>query len=205
MSWTEWVSAFKLSLLWQMKLIQGLALQKITARINDSDGWIAALKVSTQFGIQQLRELAIERLTGKGKLTTLQNIELGINYGIGPWLTTGYKEFVMRRAYISAEEEDCLGPSRTSNLFRVRHRELTAKSSNNLQSDIQNTFASEFAAIAAFDTSPQAISYLRLDTHTATTLDGIRRDEAYYCVDIIFFVNFFKGLQMHLMTHPTAD
>jgi hypothetical protein len=193
MSWTDWTSVLKLSLLWKMKLIQDLALRKIPPRILNSDGWIAALKISTQFRLQELRELAIERLTGEGKFTALQKIELGIKYSIGPWLTTGYTEFATRKECISAEEEDRLGPSRTSNLFRVRHRKLAAKSSNNLQSDIRNTFASEFAAIAAFDTSP--ISYLRPKIRSATNPDGIRRDKAYYCVDIIFLVNSSKAFK----------
>jgi hypothetical protein len=188
MSWTEWTSVLKLSLMWEMNQIHDLVLQKIRSRILNSDEWMAALKISSQLRIQGLREIAIEKLAGE--LTSpLKKIELGVEYCIQHWLMQGYTEFATRQEVISVEDEEHLGWSRTSNLFRIRHRRLEGASSY-IQNDIQKTFASEFAEIAAFDNSPLSCEYLRPDLRTATDPDVIQRDEAYYCVDIVFFVNF---------------
>jgi hypothetical protein len=204
MSWMEWTSVLKLSQMWKMKLINDLGLQKIPGRIHNLDQWIAALKISTQFRIQGLREIAIEELTNK--LNSLNKVELAIECGVEPWLTMGCTELVTRQECISGEEEDRLGPSRTSNLFRVRHRRLQSLSTRmsrydvyDVQADIQKSFESEFANIAAFDSSP--VSYWQPNLRTATDPDDIRRDEEYYCIDVIFRVNFFKRLPMQFATH----
>jgi hypothetical protein len=172
--------------MWRMKLIHDLALQKIPTRIHNSDQWIDVLKYSTQFRIQELWEIAIWQLTNP--LSPSKKITLAIECNIGPWLTTGYTTFATRQQCISAEDEKELGPSRTSNLFRVRHRRLEAKSLHDVRVDIKNTFKSEFSAIEAFDTSP--ISYFRPDLRTAVDTSTIKRDEVYYFVDIIFRVKF---------------
>ena len=111
MSWTEWISVLKLSLMWQMKQIHDSALQKIRTRILNSDQWMAALKFSTQLRIQGLREIAIEKL--QGELTSpLKMIELAVEYSIQPWLMQGYREFVMRQESISVKDEEQLHLSR---------------------------------------------------------------------------------------------
>jgi len=144
MSWTEWTSALKLSLMWQMKLIQDLALQKIRQRIHNSDEWFAALDISTQLKIQGLREMAIERLSRDEPISPLKKIELAFKYNIQDWLMQGYIEFVTRQEVISVEDEEQLGWTRTSNLFRVRHRYLEGamfSNRNDAELDIQTTFA----------------------------------------------------------------
>jgi len=187
MSWTEWTSALKLSLMWQMKLIQDLALQKIRQRIHNSDEWFAALDISTQLKIQGLREMAIERLSRDEPISPLKKIELAFKYNIQDWLMQGYIEFVTRQEVISVEDEEQLGWSRTSNLFRIRHHRLEGYSYD-IESNIENAFPSEFADIAAFNESRMSYEYLRPDLRAATDPDVIQRDEAYYCVDIIFLV-----------------
>jgi hypothetical protein len=180
--------------MWQMKLIEDLALKKIPDRIHNPEEWISALKISTQSRIQGLREIAIRKLA-RG-LSSLQKVELAIECSIEPWLTDGYTAFVTREEGISLEDEEHLGPSRTANLFRVRHRRLEARHAGGVRLDIQRTFSKEFADIIAFDISP--ISYLRSDLHAATNPDAIQRDKTYYCVDIIFKVKFFYCLSCAL-------
>ena len=192
MSWFEWTSVLKLSQMWQMKRIHDLALRKLPPIIHTTDQWITALKTSTQFKIQELREIAIGKLADE--LNALQKVELAIECGIEPWLTTAYMEFATRRECISEEEEDRLGQSRTSNLFRVRHRRFQAVPPYNVQFDIKKTFESEFVTIAASDSSP--VSYWQPNLRTATDSDTIHRDEKYYCIDIIFQVDFFECLVM---------
>jgi len=187
-SWVEWISVLKLSLMWQMNLIHDLALQKIEARINNTDEWITVLKISTQLRIKGLRDLAEQMLWRVGPL---KKIELATQCGVGSLLLEGCTEFVERTEAISIEEEEQLGWNITANLFRVRHRQLnlSTKSAAKLVLDIQTTFAKEFTNIAVFDHSP--ISYLRPELHTAADPGIIQRDETYYLVDIILSVNFF--------------
>ena len=196
MSWTEWISALKLSQMWEMKRIYDLALQNIQAQVDSSDEWIAALGLSTHLKIRDLRELAIPMIVWD--LSSLKKIKLGTEYNIQPWLLQGYTEFVTRQETISVEDEENLGQSRTSNLFRVRHRRLEGLS-HDVQSDIRETFAKEFADVAAFDCSP--VSHLRSELHTATDPSVIQRDEEYYCVYTIFSVRSFKSLSLYLATH----
>jgi len=99
-----------------MKLITDLALQKIEACIDNADGWISALKMSTQQRIQGLRELSIRMLSGG--LNSLQKIELATECCVQPWLLEGYTELVTRHEVMSVEDEEQLGWTRTSNLFR---------------------------------------------------------------------------------------
>jgi hypothetical protein len=181
-----------------MKLITDLALQKIEACIDNADGWISALKMSTQQRIQGLRELSIRMLSGR--LNSLQKIELATECCVQPWLLEGYTELVTRHEVMSVEDEEQLGWTRTSNLFRVRHRYLEETMFlNDTELDIHTTFAKEFDLISAFDLS--TVSYLQPDLCTATDSDVIQRDKAYYHVDIIFSVNVLKLFMMHLVTH----
>jgi len=197
MSWTEWISVLKLSQMWKMNQIHDLALQKIKAQITSSDEWIVALEMSTHLKIQDLRDLAIPMIVHN--LNSLEKIKLGTEYNIQPWLVQGYTEFVVRQETISVEDEEKLGQSRTSNLFRVRHRRLELGLSHDVQSDIRKIFAKEFADVGAFDCS--LISHLQPELHTATDPGVIRRDEEYYCVYIIFSVRSFKSLLLYLATH----
>ena len=202
MSWTEWVSVLMLSQMWEMKRIHDLALQKIKSQIANSDEWIIALRMSTRLKIQDLRNLAIPMIVHN--LSSLEKIKLGTECNIQPWLLQGYAEFVMRQETISAEDEEKLGQSRTSNLFRVRHRRLEALShehDHNIQSDIRQTFAKEFTYVAAFDCSP--FSHLRSELYTETDPGVIQRDKEYYCVYIIFSVRSFKSLP-YLAAHLTS-
>ena len=199
MPWDEWISVLKLSKMWQMKKIHCLALQKIPKRIHNLDQWISALKISTRWRIEGLREIAIERLSGG--LDSLNKVELAIECGIEPWLTTGYTELVTRKECITTEEEDRLGQTVTSWLFRVRHRRFQAEFETyyDVESDIQKTFQSEFAKIAAFDSSP--VSYWQSNFRTATDPNTIHRDEEYYCIDVIFQVNLSKCLLVQSVAH----
>lgn len=201
MSWVEWVSVLKLSLMWQMNLIHDLALQKIEARINNTDEWITVLKISTQLRIKGLRDLANRML--RSTLGPLEKIELATECCIEPWLLEGYIEFATRAEVISVQEEERLGWDRVANLFRVRHRQLDpfSKSCVQLGSDIRITFASEFANIAVFDNSP--ISYLQPELHTAVDPGIIEKDKTYYHVYIILSVNFFTIISTHVEAHPT--
>ena len=180
-----------------MELIHDLALEKIQFQIHNSDQWIAALKISTRLRIQGLREHAIKSL--HWNLSSLKMIELAIECGIQPWLMQGYLEFVMRTGGISAQDAEQLGLRRTSDLLRIRLRHQGDMSLDSRRLYIRRTFASEFAEIAAFDTSPIS-SYLSPDLHPATDPDDIRRVELYYHVDIIFLVKLFKSFIMHLLT-----
>jgi hypothetical protein len=200
MSWSQWISALKLSMMWKMALIQDLALRKIPTRIHNPEEWISVLKISTQSRIQELREIAIRKL-GR-KLGPRQKVTLGIKYSIEPWLMDGYTALVTRENGLSTTDEACLGWSTTANLFRIRHRILEARHTSYVRVDIRRTFASEFADIAAFDSSH--ISYLRPDLHTATDSDAIQRDKTYYYVDIVFKVKSFGCLLPRPVTHPTA-
>jgi hypothetical protein len=201
MSWTEWTSVLKLSQMWEMKPIYDLALRKIPPRIHMSDEWIAALKMSTQLRIRDLREIAIGKLTGQ-LTSSLQKIEFGAEYKISSCLLEGYTEFATRNKVISAEDEEQLGWRRTSGLFRVRHRRFEKTYRHGVQSDIQNTFANEFADIAAFNCSP--ISHLQPKLLTATDPSVIQCDHKYYCTDIIFLVKSSGSLSMYLVTHLVA-
>jgi hypothetical protein len=196
MSWTELISVLKLSQMWEMQRIHDLALQKIKAQIASSDEWIVALEMSTRLEIRGLRDLAIPMIVQN--LSPLEKIKLGTEYNIQPWLLQGYTEFVMRQETISVEDEEKLGQSRTSNLFRVRHRRLEGLS-HDVQSDIRKTFAKEFTDVAAFNSSP--LSHLRSELHRATDPGVIQRDEEYYCVYIIFSVRSFRSLLPYLAAH----
>ena len=201
MSWMEWVSVLKLSSMWQMNRIHGLALQKIEARISNrkTDEWITVLKISTHLRIKGLRDLAIKMLWTLGPL---EQIELAIECCIEPWLLQGYTQLTRRDEAISVQEEERLGWDRVANLFRVRHRQLHAETKRGikLDSDIQTTFASEFANIAVFDHSP--ISYLRPELHTAVDPGIIQRDKTYYHVYIILSVNFFTIISTQCRGSP---
>jgi hypothetical protein len=191
MSWIEWTSVLKLSLMWQMKWVHDLALREVPTRICDSDGWCAALETSTLMGIRGLRELAIRQLDS-GTLSPMKKVNLGIQNNIESWLMGGYKEFVTREEVISVEDEDQLGWSRTSALFRIRHRVLDRQQID-ISSSIRNAFKNEFADIAA-SLNYSLMSYLRPELCTATNHDVIRRDEVYYTVDIVFSVMSFKSI-----------
>ena len=198
MSWTECISALKLSQMWEMKRIYDLALQNIQTQIDSLDEWIVVLELSTHLKIRDLRELAIPMIVWN--LSSLKKIKLGTEHNIQPWLLQGYTEFVTRQATISIMEEEYLGQSRTSNLFRVRHRRLQGLLlSHDVQSEIRKTFAKEFADVAAFDCSP--VSHLRSELHTATDPGVIQRDEEFYCVYIVFCVRSFKSLSLYLATN----
>ena len=197
MSWTEWISVLKLSQMWEMELIRDLALHKIQFQIHNSDDWVAALKISTRLRIQGLRDLAIQILACK--LNSLKKIELAIECGIQPWLIRGYTEFVTGTDDISAQDAEQLGLRRTSDLLRIRRRHQGDRSLDSCRFDIRRTFASEFAEIATFDTSPM-LSYLSPDLHPATDPDDIRRVELYYHVNIVFLVKLFKSFIMHFLT-----
>jgi len=191
MSWIEWTSVLKLSLMWLMKRVYDLALRKVPTRICDSDGWCAALETSTLMGIRELRELAIRELD-IGTLSPMKKVNLGIKYNTESWLMEGYIDFVRREEVISVEDEEQLGWSRTSALFRIRHRVLQGQHVN-VSSDIRKAFKNEFADITtSFDNS--LVSYLRPELHTATNHDVIRRDEVYYTVDIVLSVMSFKSI-----------
>jgi hypothetical protein len=201
MSWTEWVSVLMLSQMWGMKWIHDLALQKIKSQITSSDEWIVALQMSTDLKIQDLRNLAISMIVQN--LSSLEKIKLGTECNIQRSLLQGYTEFVMRQKTISVEDEEKLGQSRTSNLFRVRHRRLGGLlHDHDVQSDIRKTFANEFTDVAAFDCS--SFSHLRSELYTATDPGVIQRDEEYYCVYIIFSVRSFKSLALYLAAHLTS-
>ena len=183
MSLTEWISVLKLSQMWEMKWIYDLVLQKIEVQIISTEEWIVALEMSTRLRIRDLRDLAIPIIVDD--LDSLKKIELGTEYNIQPWLLQGYTEFITRPQTISVEDEEKLGQSRTSNLFRLRHRRLEGLL-HDVQSEIRKVFAKEFSHVASFNCSP--ISHLRPEIHTATDPGVIRRDKEYYCVYIIFSV-----------------
>jgi hypothetical protein len=199
MSWVEWISVLKLSLMWQMNLIHDWALRRIKTRISNTDGWITVMEVSTQLRIKGLRKLA-ENILGR-KLGPLKMIALATECSVEPWLLNGYKKFVTRAQAISVEEEEQLGWNRAANLFRIRHRQLEKFEKTDLDLDIRTTFASDFANIAAFDRSP--ISYLRPALHAVANPGNIQRDETYYHVNIILSVNLFMTFLTHFEAHPT--
>ena len=191
MSWIEWTSVLKLLLMWQIKWVYDLVLRNIPTKIYNSDGWYAVLKISTLMRVRELHALAIMKLDSS-TLSPMEKINLGIEYNIESWLMGGYNDFVRREEVISVEDEEQLGWSRTSALFRIRHRVLQGQHVN-VSSDIRNAFKNEFADITtSFDNS--LVSYLRPELHTATNHDVIRRDEVYYIVDIVFSVMFFKSI-----------
>jgi len=193
MSWIEWTSVLKLSSMWQMKWVYDLALRKVPTKIYDSDGWYAALETSTLMGIRELRELAIRELD-IGTLSPMKKVNLGIKYNTESWLMEGYNDFVRREEIISVEDEEQLGWSRTSALFRIRHRVLDRQQVD-ISSSIRNAFKNEFANITASSESDNSlISYLRPELYTATNHDVIRRDEVYYTVDIVLSVMSFKSI-----------
>jgi hypothetical protein len=177
--------------MWKMKWVYDLALRKVPTKIYDSDGWYAALETSTLIGIRELRELAIRELDS-GTLSPMKKVNFGIKYNIESWLMEGYKEFVTREEGISVEDEDQLGWSRTSALFRIRHRVLDRQQVD-VSSSIRNAFKNEFADIAA-SLNYSLMSYLRPELYTATNHDVIQQDEVYYTVDIVFSVMSFKSI-----------
>jgi hypothetical protein len=89
-SWTEWISALKLSQMFEMKRIYNLALENIQAQVDSSDEWIVALELSTHLKIRDLRELAIPMIVWD--LSSLKKIKLGTEYNIQPWLLQGYTD-----------------------------------------------------------------------------------------------------------------
>ena len=107
MPWVAWISVLKLSLMWKMKIIHDLALQKIKARVNNTDEWITILKISTYLRIEGLRDLAAQTL--RWTLDPLKKIELATECGFEPWLLDVYKGFLARTQTISVEEEEQLG------------------------------------------------------------------------------------------------
>jgi ribosomal protein S13 len=187
MSWVQWVTVLKLTLLWKMNQIQDVALQKIRGLSQNSHQWIAALKIATELRMHGLREIAIQELNED--LDPLQKIDLATKYSVRPWLIDGYFELVMRKEGIKKEEEQCLGPSRTANLFRVRHQRIEAGNSIEVVSTIETTFQREFIEIKAFNNAA-SVSYLCPDLHTATDSDAIQRDSVFYFEDIIFKLSF---------------
>ena len=200
MSWVGWVSVIKLSLMWNMKRLHELALQKIGPRIGSTDEWIAVLKIATQLRMEGLRKLAEEMVLMRLNFKEVKKIiGLATEFGIKDWLLYLYENFVERAQPISIEEEEQLGWKRAADLFRVRHRRLQNKSSD-IRGDLCTTFASEFNNMALLDNSP--ISCLRPELHTAADPGIIQRDKVYY-LDIILSVNFFTTFLMHVEAHPS--
>ena len=175
------------------KIIHDLALQKIKARINNTDEWITMLKISTQLRIEGLRDLA--KLTLRCRLDPSKKIDLATECGLEHWLLDAYTRFMRRKKAISVEEEEQLGWNTTAKLFRVRHRQLELSEyeyedeDEDIKFDFQTVIASEFVNIIAFHKSP--ISFLRPELLTAADPGIIQRDEIYYLVDTTLSVNFF--------------
>src|SRR5882762_6592815 len=193
MTWMQWISVLKLSQVWHMTIIEGLALRKVSTQIHHSHEWVAALKIATVLRLQLLRVMAIEMLTSQ--LGPVEKVQLATTYSVQSWLMQGYKDLVMRDASISAQEEQQLGVARTSNIFRLRGRRLEKSVyQESILADIHNTFEREFDGIAAFDTSP--ISLFQPNIRTTTDPDTVRLDETYYCEDIILLVKSFIFLAM---------
>ena len=174
-----------------MKIIHDLALQKIKARVNNTDEWITILKMSTQLRIKGLRDLAAQTL--RWTLNPSKKIELATECSFEPWLLDVYTHFLTRTPTISVEEEEQIGWNTTAKLFRARHRQLELckhkDEDKDIKFDIQTAIASDFDNIVAFDNSP--ISFLRPELLTAADPGIIQKDETYYLVDIILSVNSF--------------
>ena len=192
MPWIAWISVLKLSLMWKMKIIHDLAIQKIETRINNTDEWITIFKISTRLRIEKLRDLAIRTLRPR-ELDPLKRIELATEYGLElPWLLD---EFVTRKKAISVEEEEQLGWNITAKLFRERHRQLEQEIEDeyyDIKSDIRTVVGRDNIG-AKFDNS--LISFLRPELLTATDSSIIQRDETYYLVDVILSVSIFVILK----------
>ena len=120
MLWDEWASVLELSCMWQMSKVREMAVQEIL-RLHKQAGTECQkvlLKLSNRLGIRDIRDAVIRALSRA--LGPVEQIQLGTEYQVDSWLLEGYKQLVLMKDGISAEDEEHLGWKTTSKLFRVR-------------------------------------------------------------------------------------
>jgi len=149
MTWKEWFSVLKLSMLWQMDQVKDLAIERITSLPLNIDDWKAVLILSTHSVVNNtIRNAAIQQLIARFPLTPIDRILLARKCHVADWLLSGYNELVQREATISVEEEEQLGLKTTTKLFRVREHHKRHRNTYNYSLDdcIRKDFDSELKA-----------------------------------------------------------
>ena len=120
MSWNEWASALELSCMWEMAKVRETAVQEILL-LHEQAGiecQKVLLKLSNKLGISEIRNAVVQALSGA--LGSVDRIQLGTEFQVDRWLLEGYKQLVLAKEGISAEDEERLGWKTTSKLFRLR-------------------------------------------------------------------------------------
>jgi hypothetical protein len=118
MSWIEWSSVLRLSIMWQMDEMQQVAVERISSLPVSTEEWIYVLKLSTQWHISKIRNKAIERLNPH--LQPVDRVLLARDCQVSEWLSRGYRAIVDRAETISESDEEKLGTRAAMKLFRLR-------------------------------------------------------------------------------------
>ena len=109
MSWNEWASALELSCMWEMAKVRETAVQEILL-LHEQAGIECQkflLKLSNKLGISEIRNAVVQALSGS--LGSVDRIQLGTEFQVDRWLLEGYKQLVLAKEGISAEDEERLG------------------------------------------------------------------------------------------------
>jgi hypothetical protein len=120
MLWDEWASVLELSCMWQMTKVREMAVQEILQlhKQAGTECQKVLLKLSNKLGIREIRDAVIQALSGA--LGPVERIQLGTEFQVDSLLLEGYKQLVLTKDGISAEDEERLGWKTTSKLFRMR-------------------------------------------------------------------------------------
>ncbi|KIM76078.1 hypothetical protein PILCRDRAFT_78180, partial [Piloderma croceum F 1598] len=81
--------------------------------------WASALELSCMWQMTKVREMAVQELLQLHK-QAVERIQLGTEFQVDSWLLEGYKQLVLKKDGILAEDEEHLGWKTTSKLFRIR-------------------------------------------------------------------------------------
>jgi hypothetical protein len=106
--------------MWQMSKVWEMAVQEIL-RLHKQAGTKfqkVLLKLSNRLETSEICDAVIRALSGA--LGPVEQIQLSTKYQVDSWLLEGYKQLVLMKDGISAENEEHLGWKTTSKLFRVR-------------------------------------------------------------------------------------
>jgi len=152
--WNEWAPVLELACMWEMSKLQGIAVKKILSTHQANKEEVCRmLKLGTNLEIPELRTQSISRL--RKCLSAIEMVEFGIEYRVHDWLLEGYLLLAKKHGGITVQDENRLGRTTASRLFRVREIMFrkgvapahTRSSPNTLmKAEIKKLFAEELRA-----------------------------------------------------------
>jgi hypothetical protein len=141
MSWQQWFSVLKLSLMWEMSEIQQVAMGKVLSLPVSKKEWVDVLKLSTLSHVLEIRTKAIERLSSG--LQPVERVLLARECLVSQWLTQGYREIVTELETISEADADKLGCKTTVKLFLLRENLRLRRYGYDIEKKIKSVFKFE--------------------------------------------------------------